>query len=139
MRLQPGKGSSGAIFCGCSTLRVGACAEGAGHVEELQATWRGKHIHKHSSGTLPFPVQQPHEIFRFLDMAHPLLSPSASTLPLHHLWLSAFHLWSTERKGGQTPDWRRVCPNPVARWQDLSLPSHPPSPTLCSLGSRAGG
>lgn len=38
-------------------------------------------------GTLPFSELQPHEIFRLLDAAHPLLSPSASTLPLHHLWL----------------------------------------------------
>lgn len=84
------KGFIGSIFCGRSTLRAGARAEGTGHVEELQAMWSCEHIHKHSSGTLPFPVLQPHEIFRFLDIAHSFLSPSASTLPLHHLWLSPF-------------------------------------------------
>lgn len=50
-------------------------------MEALQATWKHEHIRKHSLGTLPFPALQPHEIFRLLDTAHPLLSPSASALP----------------------------------------------------------
>lgn len=80
------KGFSGAVFCGCSTLRDGARAEGTGHVKECQAMWSHEHIHKHSSELCP-SQNCSHEIFRLLDAAHPLLSPSASTLPLHHLWL----------------------------------------------------
>ena len=70
-------------------------------MEQLQATWSPGHVHKHSSGTLPFPVLQPHEIFRLLDSAYPFLSPSASALPLHHLWLS-LSLFLESCRGGKT-------------------------------------
>lgn len=112
------KGFIRAVFCGCSTLRVGVHAQGTGHVEEHQATWSHKHIYKHSPRTLPFPVLQPHEIFRLLDAAHPLLSPSASTLPLHHLWLHPPFLLDAEKEKA----------NPVKKQtldgqeEDLSLP-----------------
>ncbi len=97
------KGFIGAIFCGCSTLRVGACAEGAGHVERLQAMWSCKHIHKHGSGTLPFPVLQPHEIFRFLDIAHPFCPPQQVRFPYIIYSCPLSSSWNTAEKASPDP------------------------------------
>lgn len=114
------RGFTGTVFCGRSTLKVGARAEGTVHVEELQATWNHEHIRKHSLGTLPFPALQPHEIFRLLDTAHPLLSPSASTLP-YTIMAAPFLLFQDAEKGKIRPQpggesvptlWTGVGPRP---------------------------
>lgn len=53
-----------------------------------------------AQGLCPSPVLQHHEIFRLLDAAHPLLSPSARILlSLHHLWLSSFLFLEIGRAG----------------------------------------
>lgn len=59
----------------------GACAGGTGPREQLQAAWSRKLIHKPSSGTWPFPVLQPHEIFRLLAFAPPYCPPQQIHLP----------------------------------------------------------
>lgn len=69
------KGFSGAVFCGCSTLRDGARAEGTGHVEECQAMWSHEHIHKHSSELCPSQNCSPMKYLGFWMLLIPYCPP----------------------------------------------------------------
>lgn len=134
------KGFMGAIFCECSTLRVGARAEAlACGLTGSKPRGAASTFANTARGLYPSQCCSPMKYLGFWTWLIPYCPPQQVHFPYIIYGCPLSSSLSPAEKGRLDPPLEESPPNPVARGQDLSLPSHTPRLPCVAWGASQEG